>query len=172
MPLPNLHVSHPPDPPHSLTTPNSDQSLYSVPAQLGATVSLWHASAENSWLPSLSDLQSLIQPTTKLLILNNPNNPTGAILPKPLLQEILDLAAAHNSTVLADEVYRPIFHSISPIDASFPPSALSMGHANVVVTGSMSKAYALAGIRVGRNTGKQLTRRRIGEVCGVSGRGW
>jgi aspartate/methionine/tyrosine aminotransferase len=50
---------------------------------------------------------------------------------------------------MSDEVYRPIFHSITPLDPGFPPSLLSMGYKKTVVTGSMSKAYALAGIRVG-----------------------
>lgn len=51
--------------------------------------------------------------------------------------------------ILADEVYRPVFHGISPVDPEFPPSILSMGYDNVVATGSLSKAYSLAGIRVG-----------------------
>lgn len=46
-------------------------------------------------------------------------------------------------------MYRPIFHSITPLDPEFPPSLLSMGHKKTIVTGSMSKAYAMAGIRVG-----------------------
>jgi aspartate/methionine/tyrosine aminotransferase len=46
-------------------------------------------------------------------------------------------------------VYRPIFHSINPISKDFPPSILSMGYENTIATGSMSKAYSLAGIRVG-----------------------
>lgn len=125
------------------------QQLYTIPASLGAEVSLWKASASENWIPSLSDLTSLIKENTKLIILNNPNNPTGAILPKPLLQEITDLAQSKGITILSDEVYRPIFHSISPISKDFPPSILSLGYENTIATGSLSKAYALAGIRVG-----------------------
>ena len=50
---------------------------------------------------------------------------------------------------MSDEVYRPLFHSISPVDPEFPPSILSLGYENTIATGSLSKAYALAGIRVG-----------------------
>ncbi|KAF1841523.1 PLP-dependent transferase [Cucurbitaria berberidis CBS 394.84] len=125
------------------------QSLYEVPKQLGAEVDLWKAKPENEWIPTIDDLKALIKPTTKLIVINNPNNPTGAVLKKSLLQQIIDLASETNITVFADEVYRPLFHSISPIDKDFPPSLLSMGYKNVVVTGSMSKAYSLAGIRVG-----------------------
>ncbi|OAL06124.1 PLP-dependent transferase [Phaeosphaeriaceae sp. SRC1lsM3a] len=125
------------------------QSLYDVPKQMGAEVDLWKAKPENNWIPSIDDLKSLIKPNTKLIIINNPNNPTGAVLKKSFLQEIVDIAEEKGITILGDEVYRPIFHSISPLDKDFPPSLLSMGYKNVIVTGSMSKAYSLAGIRIG-----------------------
>ena len=80
---------------------------------------------------------------------SNPNNPTGAIIPKHQLQGIIDIAQEQKLLVLSDEVYRPLFHSISPASEQFPPSLLQFPHDNVVVTGSMSKAYSLAGIRVG-----------------------
>jgi aspartate/methionine/tyrosine aminotransferase len=127
-----------------------------VPKQVGADVDLWKAAPANDWVPAIDDLKALIKPNTKMIIINNPNNPTGAILKKTFLQEIIDVASEKGIIILADEVYRPIFHSISPLDKDFPPSLLSMGYKNVIVTGSMSKAYSLAGIRVGwiasRNT--------------------
>jgi aspartate/methionine/tyrosine aminotransferase len=116
---------------------------------LGAEVDLWKARPENDWIPLIDDLKRLVKPNTKLLIINNPNNPTGAVLKRSFLQEIIDITSEHNITILSDEVYRPIFHSITPLDNEFPPSILSMGYENVIATGSMSKAYALAGIRVG-----------------------
>ncbi|XP_014552506.1 hypothetical protein COCVIDRAFT_19415 [Bipolaris victoriae FI3] len=125
------------------------QSLYDVPKQLGAEVDLWKAKPENNWIPSIEDLKALIKPNTKLIIINNPNNPTGAVLGKTFLQDVVAIASEKNITIMGDEVYRPLFHSIGPLDKEFPPSLLSMGYSNVVVTGSMSKAYSLAGIRVG-----------------------
>lgn len=125
------------------------QSLYDVPKSLGAEVDLWKAQAEKNWIPDLEELKSLIKPNTKLIVINNPNNPTGAVLGKTFLEQLVAIATEHDITILSDEVYRPIFHSISPIDKEFPPSLLSMGYNNVIVTGSMSKAYSLAGIRVG-----------------------
>jgi aspartate/methionine/tyrosine aminotransferase len=115
--------------------------LYEVPKQLGADVDLWKARPENNWIPSIDDLKSLIKPTTKLLIINNPNNPTGAVLKKSFLRQIIDIVAEHNITILSDEVYRPIFHSLTPLDSEFPPSILSMDYENAIATGSMSKAY-------------------------------
>lgn len=125
------------------------QQLYEVPASLGATVSLWHARPAKDWIPDLEELKALITDQTKMIVLNNPNNPTGTILPKPLLQSVVDLAAEKNIIVVSDEVYRPIFHSIGPMDPSFPPSIISLGYSNTIVTGSLSKAYSLAGIRIG-----------------------
>lgn len=73
------------------------------------------------------------------------------MLPKDLLVKIVEFAESKNITVLSDEVYRPLFHGISPVDMGFPPSVLNAvpGCKNIIVTGSMSKAYSLAGIRVG-----------------------
>lgn len=125
------------------------QQLYAVPASLGAEISLWHATPENQWMPSLDELKTLIKPNTKLIIINNPNNPTGAILPKSLLQDLVELVSEHSITILSDEVYRPIFHSITPMSPDFPPSILSLGYSHTIATGSLSKAYSLAGIRIG-----------------------
>ena len=125
------------------------QSLFEVPKQLGAEVDLWKARPENKWIPIMDELKALIKPNTKLIIINNPNNPTGAVLGKSFLQELIDIATEKNIIILGDEVYRPLFHSIGPMDKEFPPSLLSMGYNNVIVTGSMSKAYSLAGIRIG-----------------------
>lgn len=70
-------------------------------------------------------------------------------MPKSLLVKIIDFAESKGIIILSDEVYRPLFHGISPMDKDFPPSILSMGYNNTIATGSLSKAYALAGIRTG-----------------------
>lgn len=66
-----------------------------------------------------------------------------------MLEKLVEFASSKSITIFSDEVYRPLFHGISPMDADFPPSILSMGYENTIATGSMSKAYSLAGIRVG-----------------------
>lgn len=83
-----------------------------------------------------------------MIIINNPNNPTGATIHKDVLQSIVDFAKARNILVFADEVYRPLFHSL-PAGTSAPPSILSFGYEHTVSTSSMSKAWSLAGVRVG-----------------------
>lgn len=125
------------------------QALYDVPRSLGAEVDLWKADPANAWQLDVEELKKLIRPNTKLLIINNPQNPTGAIIKKSALEKIVAVAEEHRIIVMSDEVYRPLFHGISPIDSEFPPSIMSMGYKQVIATGSLSKAYALAGIRCG-----------------------
>jgi aspartate/methionine/tyrosine aminotransferase len=125
------------------------QQLYSVPESLGAKVSLWKLEEDKRYVPDLGALDTLVQENTKMIIINNPNNPTGATIPKSVLQGVVSFARKRDIIVLSDEVYRPLFHGISPVDAEYPPSMVSMGYEKTIVTGSMSKAFSLAGIRVG-----------------------
>ena len=69
------------------------------------------------------------------------------MLSKSFLQSIIDIAKPRNIIVHCDEVYRPLFHGLS--ENEYPPSILSFGYRNVLATSSLSKAYSLAGIRVG-----------------------
>lgn len=80
-----------------------------------------------------------------MIILNNPNNPTGAVIPTEVMQEIVDYAKARGIIIFSDEVYRPLFHD----STNTPPPATAYGYDKTIVTGSMSKAFALAGIRIG-----------------------
>ncbi|PYH41581.1 putative aminotransferase [Aspergillus saccharolyticus JOP 1030-1] len=123
------------------------QQLYSVPESLGAEVSLWRSSAEKGWALDLQELRGLIRANTKVIILNNPQNPTGAVLHREFLGGVVEIAREHNLIVHCDEVYRPLFHSLA--EEERPPSILEFDYENVVSTGSMSKAFSLAGLRVG-----------------------
>ncbi|OQE22379.1 hypothetical protein PENSTE_c010G06593 [Penicillium steckii] len=125
------------------------QQLYSVPASLGAEVSLWKSNESNEWQLDIEELKSLIRPNTKMIIINNPQNPTGAIIPHDTLKSLINIARESSIILFSDEVYRPLFHNISPMDPQFPPSLLSFGYEHTIATGSVSKAYSLAGLRVG-----------------------
>jgi aspartate/methionine/tyrosine aminotransferase len=84
-----------------------------------------------------------------MIVINNPNNPTGVPIPRDLIEKIVDFARARDIIVLSDEVYRPLFHDGIENNPNVPPSVADLGYEKVIVTGSMSKAYSLAGIRVG-----------------------
>jgi aspartate/methionine/tyrosine aminotransferase len=130
--------------------------LYQFPAALGAEVSLWKADPTKKWQLDEEELKTMIKPHTKLIVLNNPGNPSGAIIPRPKLESIVAIAREKGITIFCDEVFRPLFHSIQVSSEDFPPSAINLGYNNIVATGSFSKAYSLPGIRVGwiasRNT--------------------
>jgi aspartate/methionine/tyrosine aminotransferase len=98
---------------------------------------------------SLFFLLSLTLFNLVLVFFSNPQNPTGATIYKRTLEEIVKIAREHSITIFSDEVYRPLFHSISSTDPEYPPSILSLGYENTIATSSLSKAYSLAGLRVG-----------------------
>ncbi|RMJ19949.1 hypothetical protein CDV36_000358 [Fusarium kuroshium] len=118
--------------------------LYLVPQFNGVDVSLWKMDEENGWLPSIDELESLIRPNTKAIILNTPNNPTGAILKEDLLSKVIKVASSRGIFVFSDEVFNPLVFT-SPK----PPSLVTLGYERSVATGSLSKAFAIPGIRLG-----------------------
>ncbi|KAL4864589.1 hypothetical protein BDV12DRAFT_176029 [Aspergillus spectabilis] len=125
------------------------QQLYDLPASIGAEVSLWKANEDGGWKLDLDEMKRLIKPNTKVIVLNNPTNPTGAAIPKSTLQEIVNIAREQSITILSDEIYYPLFHSIAPTDPELPPSILSFGYENTIATSALSKTYSLAGLRIG-----------------------
>uniref|UniRef100_A0A8H7NBT8 Aminotransferase class I/classII large domain-containing protein n=1 Tax=Bionectria ochroleuca TaxID=29856 RepID=A0A8H7NBT8_BIOOC len=88
------------------------QQLYEVPKSLGAEISLWKLKEENRFVPDVSELEGLVRSNTKLIILNNPNNPTGATINKEVLSAIVAFAKERDIIIMGDEVYRPLFHSL------------------------------------------------------------
>lgn len=120
------------------------QQHYSIPKALGANVKLVFLKEENKWQPNLNDIEKAITYKTKLLCLNNPNNPTGAVIPDDVLKRIVELAKAHNIWILSDEVYRGLNLEGNP----YSESVADM-YDKGISTGSMSKTYSLPGLRVG-----------------------
>lgn len=127
--------------------------LADFPRALNAQVSYWHLDPKADWKISVADLEKLIRPNgeTKMLILNNPHNPTGQVLSTGLQQQIVEVAKKHRLIVFCDEIFRPLFHAKEIIDA--PPKSMlehtESGYDRVVVTGSLSKCYGLSGVRIG-----------------------
>lgn len=127
------------------------QQLYELPKTFGADVDLWRLRPETQWQHQLQDLERILTKKTSLVIINNPNNPTGQVIPTETLSSLAGLVkekAAPGALILCDEVYRPLFHSLDTGNAA-PPSILELGLDNVIATGSLSKAFSLAGLRVG-----------------------
>ncbi|KAK5062866.1 hypothetical protein LTR84_004941 [Exophiala bonariae] len=124
--------------------------LLNLPRAQGCEVSLWRLKKDDQWSLSIKDLEGLIKSNTKALIINSPNNPTGSHLDRQKQLEILDVASRHNIIVVADEIFRPLFHGLPGQDTPPPaPSFVKHDYKRVVVTGSLSKAWGLTGARMG-----------------------
>jgi aspartate/methionine/tyrosine aminotransferase len=120
------------------------QQLASVPESFGATLIPLELKEENGYLPDLEELKSLTTSKTKLIIINNPNNPTGALMKEEDLKEIVDIAKSYDAYLLCDEVYRGLYQDPNIVI----PSAVDL-YDKAISTGSMSKALSLAGLRLG-----------------------
>jgi len=135
------------------------QQLYAVPASLGADVRAVRLREEDAYLPDPEAIRAAAGEKAGLIILNNPNNPTGALVDEPLLREIVEIAREHDAWLLCDEVYRMLEHEAG----ARPPSVVDL-YDKGVSSGSMSKSYSLAGLRTGWVAGPAEAVRRCLDV--------
>jgi alanine-synthesizing transaminase len=98
-----------------------------------------------AWLPDLADMAAKITSRTRAVVIINPNNPTGAVYPRDLLEGILDLARRHHLLVIADEIYDKILYddAVHHCAATLAPDLLCL------TLNGLSKAYRVAGFRSG-----------------------
>ena len=115
-----------------------------VARSTGAEVSQWRRRYEDGWAHDLDALAGLIRPATRLLYLNQPHNPTGTLMARPVFEHVIGLARAHGLVVFSDEVYRELEHD--PADRL--PAACDL-YERAVSLGSISKSYGLPGLRIG-----------------------
>ncbi|GAA4716554.1 aminotransferase [Brevibacillus fulvus] len=120
------------------------QQIYEVPRSFGATVKLLELRPENNFLPDLDELRSLVTEKTKLICINNPNNPSGSLMEREMLQQIVDIARSCGAYLFCDEVYRGL-HQEEDVDV---PSIADL-YEKGISTSSMSKVFSLAGLRLG-----------------------
>ena len=99
----------------------------------------------SGWLPDIDDIRAKITPSTKAIVVINPNNPTGAVYPEGVLTQIADLARSHGLVVMADEIYDKILYD----DAVHIPFARLAPDVFTLTFNGLSKAYRLAGFRSG-----------------------
>ena len=133
------------DPGEEVLVPVPTYPLYTaVLAKLGANAAYYRTDPNNNWMPDLDHIESLIGPSTRALVVINPNNPTGAVYSDSTRRKLLDLANRHNLLLLADEVYADLAYDgpISPIGSLDP-------EAPVISFSSLSKAYLAPGWRAG-----------------------
>jgi aspartate aminotransferase len=99
---------------------------------------------ENDFLPDFDELERLVGPSTRAIIVNSPSNPLGAVFPKPVLEDLLAFARRHDLWVINDEVYERFVYGVQHT------SIASLDRDDRVLSVySFSKTYAMTGIRVG-----------------------
>lgn len=120
------------------------QQHYSIPESYGADVQVLKLQEENQFLPDLSELKKLATENTRLIVINNPNNPTGALMDEAFLKQVVDIARSCDAYLLCDEVYR----GTDEDGDGFTASVADM-YEKGISTSSMSKSFSLAGLRLG-----------------------
>ncbi len=100
---------------------------------------------EDDWNPSIEDIRSKVTEKTKAIVVINPNNPTGAVYSKEILQQIVDIAREHQLLILADEIYDRILYD----DAEHISLATLAPDLLTITYNGLSKAYRVAGYRAG-----------------------
>jgi aspartate aminotransferase len=108
----------------------------------GAKINFLKTTLEQQWIPDVETLASMINPSTKMIIINYPNNPTGRVLDEKTIEKIVSLAKDNNMYMLSDEVYS---------DYAFNgfKSILEYGYDKSIMISSFSKGHAMTGFRVG-----------------------
>ena len=128
---------------HLISVIPTYQQHYSIPESFGANIETLRLKPENGFLPDLDELRAMVKPETKLICINNPNNPTGALMDEAMLREICDIAKSVDAWLLCDEVYRGLTQ-----EDEYSPSVADL-YEKGISTGSMSKVFSLAGLRFG-----------------------
>ena len=134
------------NPGDNVLTPRPDYPLYpAVLCKVGADPNPYYLNEEDGWQPELDDIKKKINSRTKAIVLINPNNPTGALCTRKMLEDLAELARQHNLLIIADEIYDKLIldggeHiSIAAVAPDVP----------VVSIGGLSKNYLAPGWRMG-----------------------
>ena len=125
--------------------PSPTYPLYTaVLAKIGAKAVFYGKDPANGWLPDVREIERLITPNTRALVVIDPNNPTGATYPDRVRRGLIEAADKHNIPLLADEVYGDLAY-----DGPVPPMASLYPDAPIISFSSLSKAYLAPGWRAG-----------------------
>jgi aspartate/methionine/tyrosine aminotransferase len=138
---------------HAVVVTPTYQALHSVPDAFGDVTEV--SLEPPRWTLDVDAVQSAVRPETRLVVLNNPNNPTGRYHAEETVEALYDVAADADAYLLVDEVYRLLAEDPLPPAASMGPHGLS--------TTSLTKAYGLAGTRFGWLVGDEAVVERAWE---------
>jgi len=126
--------------------PMPDYPLWTAAVTLSGGKAVHYLCDEDAnWFPAIDDIKAKVNAKTKAIVIINPNNPTGAVYSKELLQEIVEIARQNNLIIFADEIYDKILYdgAVHHHIAALAPDLLT------VTLNGLSKAYRVAGFRQG-----------------------
>ena len=141
---------------HVLSIVPTYQQHYSIPKSIQADVTTLALREEDGFLPNLEALKASVKPNTKLIAFTNPNNPTGALIERPMLEDMADIADSVGAYLLCDEVYR----GTAQVGDGMSPSIVDL-YSKGISTAGMSKVFSLAGLRVGWVIAPQEVREQV-----------
>ncbi|MBV8529835.1 MAG: aminotransferase class I/II-fold pyridoxal phosphate-dependent enzyme, partial [Candidatus Eremiobacteraeota bacterium] len=121
----------------------SYQSQYSIAEEIGAEVARWNSDLDREGAPDPAELERLLQPATRAIVLTTPNNPTGYAFDRARIDATVEIARRRGLWLFSDEVYRG-----SEREAERIPAVCDLYERGVSL-GGLSKAYGLAGLRIG-----------------------
>lgn len=126
--------------------PSPDYPLWTATATLaGGNVAHYICDEESEWYPDIDDIRKKVTPKTKAIVIINPNNPTGALYPKEVLEQIVQVARENNLIIFSDEIYDRLV-----MDGQEHISIASLAPDLFCVTFSgLSKSHMIAGFRIG-----------------------
>lgn len=134
------------NPGDEVLVPSPDYPLWTASVVIhGGKALHYPCRPEHQFYPDPDAIRALITPRTRALVIINPNNPTGAVYPLPLLQELVAIAEEHGLILFADEIYGHMTYD----EATFIPLATLVEHTLCATFSGLSKIYRACGLRVG-----------------------
>ena len=134
------------NPGEDILTPSPDYPLYSaVLCKLGIALNAYDLNEEDAWQPELADVERKLTPRTRGIVLINPNNPTGSLCSREMLERIAEIARRNNLVVFSDEIYDKLILEDTP-HIAFAAVAPDVP---CITFGGMSKNYLVPGWRIG-----------------------
>jgi alanine-synthesizing transaminase len=134
------------NPGDEVLVPSPDYPLWTAATILNDGVPAhYDCRPENGFLPDPEQIEKLVTPRTRALVVINPNNPSGAVYPRALLQQLVRIAEKHRLLLMSDEIYETITYD----GATFEPLAPLAGDLPCLSFGGLSKMHRACGYRVG-----------------------
>jgi len=147
-----------------LLIPSPDYPLWTAATNISGGKAVHYICDEQAgWFPDVDDVKSKISKKTKGIVLINPNNPTGAVYSKALLEQIIEIARQHNLIIFSDEIYSKIIYN----DARHITLATLADDILIITFNGLSKAYRVCGFRVGWMIISGAKKRALNYISGL-----